>query len=253
MIKRLPIHRRPWFCSRILEVGGGHAPFAGVTHAVDKFPEDNRERAQDLKLPPGVEFHEGELERLPFEQGSRFDFIYVSHVLEHSADPLRAVAEINRVAVRGYLETPSPLREQLAGTYPYAPETDYHRLFCWAGKDLNQLHLVMKGAGTVGRFCECPNGRLARQLFEINKGQSRARVDLEPLLPFSAKTTRLHFRAPLKARVHASFAEACASGCCAYGEIRAARRWASWPFRWLAPRFSELRRILSSLAAEARA
>jgi SAM-dependent methyltransferase len=243
-VKKLPIHRRPYFSRRILEVGGGHAPYAGITHAVDKLPHDNRERAEDFSLPQGVEFQEGELEHLPFPEGTRFDFIYVSHVLEHCTDPVRAVAEINRVASRGYLETPSPLREQLAGTFPHDPQTDFHYLFCWAGAE-GGIHLVMKNPATVGQFCDCGNGRLARQLFEINKGRSRERVDLEPLLPFSAKTTRVHFRAPLRACLHADFREACQSGACAFAEVRLARRWASWPLRWLAPRFSELRRILA--------
>src|SRR3954470_11635902 len=88
-MKALPLHQRPYFCRRILEVGGGHAPYAGVTHAVDKFPGDNTQRAGDLKLPEGVTFREGDLESIPFGP-EKFDFIYVSHVFEHVRDPRKA-------------------------------------------------------------------------------------------------------------------------------------------------------------------
>ena len=51
---------------------------------------------------------------LPFKDRS-FDYVITSHVLEHVEDPLKVVAELQRVAHAGYIETPSELSERLFG------------------------------------------------------------------------------------------------------------------------------------------
>ena len=52
----------------------------------------------------GKPFVEGDLENLPFEDGA-FDFVHASHVMEH-VSPKKAIAELERVASRGYIECP---------------------------------------------------------------------------------------------------------------------------------------------------
>ena len=92
-MRKLPLWQRPLFAKSILEVGGGHNPFAGVTHAVDKFPADNGQRGGAFVLPEGAKFSEGDIENLPVS--GPFDFFYASHILEHVEDPKKAVAEIH--------------------------------------------------------------------------------------------------------------------------------------------------------------
>ena len=43
-MKELPLVRRPYFANRILDIGGGHNPFRGVTHVLDMDIVFGRER-----------------------------------------------------------------------------------------------------------------------------------------------------------------------------------------------------------------
>jgi SAM-dependent methyltransferase len=238
-MKKLPLWRRPFGAKRILEVGGGHDPYAGVTHAVDKFPGDNAQRGGDFKLPGGADFFHGDLESLPFGPMESFDYVYASHVFEHVGDPEKAVREINRVAKRGYIETPSPLREQLACPIPYDPQ-DFHTLFVWSTP--GTLHCLRKSQEVIGQFPDTPAGRIARALFRIHREEG---MDLEPLLPRAAKTTMLHFDRGLKLLRHESFHAAAREGFCAYEEsIGALLRNLRYP---LVLRSKRLRRLRSAL------
>lgn len=71
--------RQPHFAKRILEVGAGQLPYRGVTHVVDKFPESTENaagaRSGNLWVPEGIEFREGEFERLPFSDSEKFDYL----------------------------------------------------------------------------------------------------------------------------------------------------------------------------------
>jgi SAM-dependent methyltransferase len=80
---------------------------------VDKFPWDGTERhGQRIRLDRP--FVMGDIEHLPFADKA-FDFVICSHVLEHVRDPERAVAELQRVGRRGYIETPSAAWERVTG------------------------------------------------------------------------------------------------------------------------------------------
>jgi len=241
-LKRLPFFRRPRFARRVLEVGGGHNPYAGVTHTVDKFPEDNSQRAGDLVVARGVEFREGDLESIPFPSNDRFDFIYVSHVFEHVRDPRRAVSEINRVARAGYLETPSPLREQMACPFPFQAERDFHTLYCWTSHEANTLHVVLKTAERVGEFCKCAQGRLAHKLMQL---QHEVGSEIESFLPRDAKSTVLYFSSPLQYVIHPDFESACEAGSCAYQAVNHAIKWSTFPWSLVSPRFKRLRAVLA--------
>lgn len=128
---------RPWFARRILEVGGGHLPYRGVTHVVDKYPEDEKNekgaRSGNLWVPSGVEFREGEFENLLFSDHEKFDYLYARHVFEHVTNPIAAVKEINRLTTKGYIETPSPIYEMLCCTFPFSAK-DVHLWFVWANQ-----------------------------------------------------------------------------------------------------------------------
>ena len=226
-------------------MGGGHAPYQGVTHAVDKFPKNNEQRAASLVVAPGVKFQEGDLEKLPFGPDERFDFLYASHVFEHAHSPEQAVSEINRLTSHGYIETPSPLREQLACLLPPEDLKDFHTLFCWTEADHRTLYVIMKSNERIGEFCSCSFGRAARALYEASKKDT---LFVEPLLPGSSKTTRLYFKGPISLKVHGSFPDACQAGRCAYAPaIRATRFWSGAVGSVLMPRFKPLHDLLESL------
>ena len=54
----------------------------------------------------------GDVHRLPFRDGA-FDYVVCTHVLEHVERPERAIRELERVARRGYVETPSRANEKV--------------------------------------------------------------------------------------------------------------------------------------------
>ena len=104
---------------RVLDIGGGDAPFTRANVVTDAFPDMNAHRSgRSARLKTedgsGVEFVPCFAEELPFE-GKSFDVAYCRMVLEHVLDPAAACREMMRVARRGFLETPSPLAEYLGG------------------------------------------------------------------------------------------------------------------------------------------
>jgi len=101
-----PVDRR----ALVLEVGSGGNPYARANVLLDAYP-DTRERHW-VPLTVDRPFVFGFLERLPFKDKS-FDFVIASHVVEHSAAPDRALAELQRVARGGYIEVPDAFMERL--------------------------------------------------------------------------------------------------------------------------------------------
>jgi SAM-dependent methyltransferase len=244
-MKRLPLWQRPLGAKKILEVGGGHDPYEGVTHAVDKFPQDNAQRGGNFTLPSGAKFFEGDLENLPFPLGDTFDFLYASHVFEHVTQPEKAINEVNRLVKRGYIETPSPLREQLACPVPFDEKNDFHTLFCWSLP--GTLHVVKKSKETVGEFPDTPAGKVAKILFHI---QREEKIDLEPMLPRAVKTTRLLFNHGVKLQEHVNFSTAAAVGVCAFEpSVSILLRNLSFPLRLRSRRFRALKDILKAHGA----
>ncbi len=236
--------KRPWFARRILEVGAGHLPYQGVTHVVDKYPENEKNaegaRSGNLWVPPGVEFREGVFEKLPFANHERFDYLYARHVFEHVVDPVAAVREINRLASEGYIETPSPLYEMLCCSFPFSTQ-DVHFWFVWANPARNELHVVKKNEQTVREFSSSRYGRLTEAL-TIAKRAHPEQV-LDRLLPSASKTTRLFFSGPVRLRVHQNFEEALTKGEDAFASLRHVLFYLRPPVSWLYPRFSPLKAI----------
>jgi len=95
---------------RVLEVGPGGSPHPRSDVLLEKvFASDEEKAAQRghaPELPPGKTVVTYESETFPFPDQA-FDYVICSHVLEHVDDVTHFVAELNRVARRGYLEYPT--------------------------------------------------------------------------------------------------------------------------------------------------
>jgi hypothetical protein len=97
----------------VLDVGSGHNPHPRANVLVDKFFLDNEERSgQELIIPADKLFVVADACAMPFKDNA-FDFVICSHVAEHIENVDDFCRELNRIAQRGYLETPSKLAETL--------------------------------------------------------------------------------------------------------------------------------------------
>ncbi len=166
-MKQLPLWRRPYGATRILDVGGGHNPFRGATHVVEIDLSDGHHRdGRALALPKSSKLVVGNVEALPFKKGI-FDFVYASHVLEHVDAPLQACYELMRVGSRGYIETPSPLLEQgLAFGTKESVHATFHKWYVFS-PDQNRLIFEPKTRDTATWFCRCSDGAFINELFGI--------------------------------------------------------------------------------------
>lgn len=112
---------------RTIDIGCGHNPIQGVTHAIDGFVEDV-ERGGALKTPDGAEFSVQNIEERTTFEDKYFDFSYCRMVLEHTHDPAAAMNEIMRISKAGFIEVPTWLWEQLHGR-------EYHKQLWWMDGD----------------------------------------------------------------------------------------------------------------------
>lgn len=115
MKKRTPYDRddlRIGKKDRVLEIGPGHNPSYRSDMVIEKFADNNYHRCGDMKIYPHQTFVNADGENLPFED-KEFDYIICNQVLEHVENPEKFIREQNRVASRGYMETPSLLGEFL--------------------------------------------------------------------------------------------------------------------------------------------
>lgn len=99
----------------VLEVGSGHNPHFRSNVLCDKFLTTSLHRQGQVAQP--VPLVQGDIEHLPFRDRA-FDFVIVSHILEHVDRPDQACHELARVAKRGYIETPHEFQERLIGGNP---------------------------------------------------------------------------------------------------------------------------------------
>lgn len=93
---------------KVLDIGSGHIPFPLATHLADISLSDGSigRNGVAFKYVKGKPVYECCVEKTPFAD-KEFDFVYCSHVLEHSEDPESACKELMRIAKRGYIETPT--------------------------------------------------------------------------------------------------------------------------------------------------
>lgn len=101
--------------ARVLDIGSGDSPFPPSDVVCEKFPWDDRERTAPFRRDRPLVI--GDVEALPFRDGA-FDFIHCSHVLEHTFQPNRAIAEMMRVGRAGYIEVPSSYLEKTCHSTP---------------------------------------------------------------------------------------------------------------------------------------
>jgi SAM-dependent methyltransferase len=141
-INRIKWMTRKYFLSikkeeLVLEVGSGGNPFPRSNILVDAHL-DTRERWWAPLIhdrPTIIAF----AENLPFKNKS-FDYVIASHVLEHSPNPEKFLLELQRVAKRGYIETPDAFMERIN---PYKD----HRLEVTVRN--NALNIRKKGTENV--------------------------------------------------------------------------------------------------------
>jgi SAM-dependent methyltransferase len=100
----------------VLDVGSGGNPNLRSNVLCDKFLVDGTER-HGAPIVVDRPFVAGDIQALPFKD-STFDYVILSHVLEHLPDPVRAMRELQRIARRGYIETPSAEFELITG-FPF--------------------------------------------------------------------------------------------------------------------------------------
>ena len=96
----------------VLEIGSGHNPKARSDILCDKFIGDDEQRGGAIVTDRPMVEADGQF--LPFADAT-FDYVICSHVLEHVEDPAQLIAELERVARRGYIETPSEIGERIYG------------------------------------------------------------------------------------------------------------------------------------------
>ncbi len=120
VLKRLGAERLAWSLRRlhcpvppdalVLEVGSGGNPYPRANVLLDAY-EETRERHW-APLVVDRPFVYGFVECLPFRSGA-FGFLIASHVLEHSPQPDKVLAEFQRVARAGYIEVPDAFMERV--------------------------------------------------------------------------------------------------------------------------------------------
>lgn len=119
---------------KVLDLGSGHHPFPFATHLSDISVTDGSigRNGARFENPRNLPVQEFPAEAIPFGDGE-FDFLYCSHVLEHSPDPAKACAEIVRVARRGYIETPTAHKDLWMGS---ARISNHTMSVDWTGDEL---------------------------------------------------------------------------------------------------------------------
>lgn len=100
----------------VLEVASGNKPYWRSNILLDKFILDSSERSRDYVVIDR-DFIAGDAIHLPFKDKA-FDFVIARHILEHLYEPEIFLKELQRVAMAGYIETPSSFSEELYG-WPY--------------------------------------------------------------------------------------------------------------------------------------
>jgi hypothetical protein len=94
----------------VLEVGSGGNPYPRSNVLLDAYETTRQRHWEELvhDRPTVLSF----AENLPFKD-KVFDYVIAAHVLEHSPYPEKFLAELQRVAHAGYIETPDAFMERI--------------------------------------------------------------------------------------------------------------------------------------------
>ena len=116
----------------IADIGCGSNPHPTANVLVDLYPGETIHRQRALATD-GKRLVVASVEDLPFPD-KYFDFVFCRAVLEHTEDPVRACAELNRVGKAGEVTLPLPFSEAYAAVV--TPGSDIgHRWLCWRDRD----------------------------------------------------------------------------------------------------------------------
>lgn len=94
----------------VLEVGSGGNPYPRANVLVDAYIETRERHWAPLICDRPTVIAYGE--NLPFKD-KVFDYVIAAHVLEHTPYPEKFLAELQRVAKAGYIETPDAFMERI--------------------------------------------------------------------------------------------------------------------------------------------
>jgi len=97
----------------VLDIGSGNNPIDRANILADFSPDDNFHRSGNLREDRPVIVCS--VERIPIREKA-IDFVVCSHVLEHVNNPSNACSELQRIARKGYVETPAYGKDILIGT-----------------------------------------------------------------------------------------------------------------------------------------
>jgi hypothetical protein len=112
--------------ARVVDVGGGAAPFPRADYVVDAMPYEQLGGGSDgnihqkLRIEPRyskdrwIKIDLCDRRPWPIEDKA-FDFAICSHLLEDIRDPIWVCSELQRIAKAGYIEVPSRVVEQAKG------------------------------------------------------------------------------------------------------------------------------------------
>lgn len=140
----------------VLDVGSGAAPnpYADVLLEYDP---SGRETNSGAARANGKLLVWGDVQRMPFRDRV-FDYAMCFHVLEHVPDPAKCLNELQRVAHRGYIETPNEIFDYVV------PYHDHRNRVSFDGET---LRVVRKDRWNVERFVERFGLRRSRQVFDL--------------------------------------------------------------------------------------
>ncbi len=141
----------------VLEIGPGSTPYWRADEYLEyEFNDDKLIVAQrgDVKDRPEfgtkkVHYYTGDT--FPFED-NQFDYVIVSHVIEHVKNPEKFMDEVFRVGGgRGYLEFPLP-------TYEYLYDFDVHLNMVWWDSSKNIVFFVPKDVLEIKKYSPVTSG-----------------------------------------------------------------------------------------------
>lgn len=94
----------------VLDVGSGHNPNPRSDILCDRYIEDDTERGGSIRVDRPLIV--ADAHNMPFKSGA-FDYVIASHIIEHMDDPERFCSELQRVAKRGFIASPTELAEHM--------------------------------------------------------------------------------------------------------------------------------------------
>ena len=135
---------------KILDIGCGYRANKNATVIADK---------QNLSsFYKGKNFIKVNEKKLPFKD-KEFDFVIASHVIEHVEDFGFFVKELERISIRGYIELPSRLGDNLV----FENKNDH--IWWFTFDDVNNQIIASKRNQLVEPFMTVSTGKLFEEIF----------------------------------------------------------------------------------------